>query len=682
MTSVTASAAPALSRQLAAGLPDRELAASKGGVWAPASAQAGPEPVIGREGVSGRDCIGHARRCADAGDLPGCLQWLKQACDASSAYGDWYQAAALLQKVIAAPGPWEMQRRATVWICGSYTTVQFAPLLALAGFRAGLRLDVIDGGYKQYRQEILDPGSPLYRADPGIVLLAVDAEEAQLPHVARDPAAAVEAELGRWMHLWDTLSRHSRARAVMHNFAIPARDVFGHLSAKLPGTRASMLAQLNLRLAGAGGDRVALVDCERLSADIGKSRWFDERYRHLSDQACALDALPALARNTAAVISAGFGLSKKCLVVDLDNTLWGGVVGEDGVDGIRIGPETPEGRSHAALQSVLKQLVDRGILLAVCSKNDADAARAPFLRRPEMLLRLDDVVAFRANWDSKPENIRRIAHDLGIGLDAMVFLDDNPAEREIVRQMVPEVEVLALPADPAGFAGALTASLMFETASLTEEDGARTDLYRSRSEAASAARGASSVEDFLRSLGMEATLEPITPASVDRVAQLLGKTNQFNLTGYRPHAEELTALTRDPRFVHVTLRLRDRFADHGLVGAIGGHCEAGRLRIDLLAMSCRVIGRTAEATLLSAMIDAARARGCDALHGIYIPTSRNGMVAQLYERFGFAPLPSRDGQRRDYLLALDRWTDPEHFIAVPLRDGADRKPKEAQHADR
>ena len=630
------------------------------------------------ESLAPDDILRISRSCMASQDHGGALAWLARMADAKASYGDWLAAAALLRRIPAAASDSASRRAARVWICNSYTTVQLAPLLALAGHRFGMRLEILNGGYGLYRQDILDPDSALYAAKPDVVLLAVHAEEAALPWFSPDPDAAVEAELQRWTALWDVLSSRSHARLVMHNLAVPGEDPFGHLSARLPGTRASMLARLNTRLGEAAQGRVPIVDCERLSALVGKSRWFSPRYWHFSRQACSLEALPLMARHTAAVIAGDLGLSKKCLVVDLDNTLWGGIVGEDGVEGIHIGPETPEGRGYAALQAYLKQLKDRGVLLAVCSKNNPDDARAPFLERPEMLLRLDDFAAFVANWDSKDHNLRHIAETLSLGLDSFVFLDDNPVEREVIRRRLPEVEVLALPAEPADYVGALADALVFESSSFTTEDSRRTDLYRSTAAAASGAERAATVDDFLRSLDMQAVLEPIGDANLPRIAQLLGKTNQFNLTTRRMAAEELRELMAEPGFVHMALRLRDRFTDHGLVGVMGALVEEDRLRIDIWAMSCRVIGRTAEATMLSALLRAARARRCEEILGIYIPTAKNISVERLYERFGFSPRGRKPGGAHEFVLRTDDWKEPESFIRV-LDDTIDHPRAEVAH---
>ena len=275
------------------------------------------------------------------------------------------------------------------------------------------------------------------------------------------------------------LAQRCDARVVQFGFALPDLAPLGHLAARLPGARATAIQALNLRLGRAAGDRVSIVDCERLSALLGKERWFDPRYWHLSKQAVALGALPLLARHTAAVIGAALGLTRKCLVLDLDNTLWGGVIGEDGLGGIRLGGGA-EGEAFVAFQEYLLVLKERGVILAVCSKNNEADAKEPFESHPEMRLRLDDLAVFVASWDPKPEQVRGSPPSLDLGLDSLVFVDDNPAEREAMRQLCPEVDVVALPAEPALYARALSQYLPFESSVLTAEDAHRTEQYRAR----------------------------------------------------------------------------------------------------------------------------------------------------------------------------------------------------------
>jgi FkbH-like protein len=455
----------------------------------------------------------------------------------------------------------------------------------------------------------------------------------------------MQRELEKWTTLWRSARQRCKARIVQHNFAIPPEQPFGHLGARLEGSRYAMTQALNLRLGAAAGEDAAIVDCERLSAMIGKLRWFDSKYWHLAKQAVSLEALPLLARHTAAVIAASLGLSKKCIVLDLDNTLWGGVIGEDGLAGIKLGG-SPAGEAHVAFQEHLLKLKDKGLLLAVCSKNNDADAKEPFLKHPEMRIKLDDIACFMANWETKPRNLRQIASTLNIGIDSLVFVDDNPAERTIVRQLVPEVEVITLPADPSGYIRALESCLLLETPSFTEEDRLRTAQYRGRAAIAELEASAASIEEFYRSLAMSAVVKPFDSIDLPRIAQLLGKTNQFNLTTRRHGVPQLQAFMANPDCVHLSLRLRDRFADHGLVSLAIALKRDDALDIETWLMSCRVIGRTVEAELLKHLCLHAQRLGCHKLTGTYIPTAKNGMVKDIYARFGFDKTGDDNGVTR------------------------------------
>jgi FkbH-like protein len=598
------------------------------------------EGVKSVEIPDGEVCLKIAR-CHDAlGDRASACSWLCKVVDSGDGFLNWQSAASLLDRLLKdfTHGPPNVKRRAKVWVCGSYTTVQYAPMLRLAALREGMLPEVKEGDFGQYRQEIIDPKSQLYAFAPDFVVMAVHAGEVALPEFAAQPQAAVEAELARWTSLWQTLAPRSKARLVMHNFAIPPENAFGHLSSRLPGSRACMLQALNAKLGEAAGNGVSIVDCERLSSHIGKRVWFNDKYWHMSKQAVSLEALPMLARHTIAVIAADLGLSKKCLVLDLDNTLWGGVIGEDGLAGIKLGQGSPEGEAFLAFQRYIKSLQGKGVILAVCSKNNDADAREPFLKHPDMLLKIDDFAMFVANWERKPDNLRKIAQTLNIGLDSLVFADDNPAEREIIRQFVPEVDVIALPADPNGFTRALSEYLMFETSAFTAEDAAKTEQYRVKAQIAELEENAGSIEDFYRSLQMQAVVEPFDDMHLPRIVQLLGKTNQFNLTTRRHGESQVRSFMNDPDCVHWYLKLKDRFADHGLVSMIIARkdgAKGGVMDIDTWLMSCRVIGRTVEAELLSHVSEAALRMGCTAIRGTYIPTAKNGMVREIFAQFGF-----------------------------------------------
>lgn len=605
-------------------------------------------------------CVALARTYLRLADNREAVRWAMTVVDAGDDFPAWIAAATLIENATQ----WktiEPRRRARLALTGSFTTSQLRAILPLAALRHGIELDVWESPYGQYRQQLLDPGSALYRSKPDFIVLAVHEGELALPFLSEKPENDVAEEIARWTSLWDAAAIHSSARVVQFNFALPAEAPLGHLGARLPGSRYAMTQAVNAGLAVAAGRKIDIVDCERLSAIVGKERWTDPRYWHLSKQAVSMQALPLLTRHLTAVIAADLGLSRKCLVLDLDNTLWGGVIAEDGLAGIKLGGDQT-GEAFVAFQQYIRHLKERGVILAVCSKNNEADAREAFDRHPEMRLKLDDFAAFVANWEPKADNLARIAQTLNVGTDALVFVDDNPAERAAVRRAMPQVDVISLPADPAYYTRTLSQYLMFETATLTKEDAGRTEQYHARAMAAHLEKSAGSLEEFWESLDMTATIAPFDEVTLPRIVQLIGKTNQFNLTARRHGQAQVQAFMQDPDCVHFSLRLRDRFADHGLVALLIG-IQRGRIfEIDTWVMSCRVIGRTVEGTMLAHLCAHALHRGATVIRGLYIPATKNQLVKDLYPQFGFLPAEDVDGCQAWHYDITARGPSENRFI--------------------
>jgi FkbH-like protein len=582
-----------------------------------------------------------ARCYARLGNDAAALTWLARVVDAPSSFQAWTAAAALLANITADHRPSAL-RHVRVALAGSSTTAQLGALLRLAALREGVDLELFEGDYGQYMQDVLEPSSGLFGFEPGYVILAVHEGALQLPRFSDSPDADVTAEIERWTSLWRVITDRAQARVIQFNFVPRPEVALGHLSTRLPGSRDAMIRALNRQLGLAARDEVLLVDCERLAAWFGTARWFDDRYWYLAKQAVALDALPLLARHTVAVLAASLGLSKKCLVLDLDNTLWGGVIGEDGLAGITLGAG-PRGEAFVAFQEYLLELKHKGIVLAVASKNNEADARRVFTDHPDMRIHLEDLALFVCNWNDKASNLRTIAAALDLGVDALVLVDDNPAEAALVQQLLPEVDVVTLPADPSQYTRRLSEYLRLETSTLSAEDRSRTRHYQARAEAAELASAASGLDDFYRGLRMQAQIAPIDELHLPRIAQLIGKTNQFNLTTRRYQTEQLRALMSDPDVVHRFVKLRDRFADHGLISVLIARRQGQTLEIETWLMSCRVIGRTVEDALLARVCRVMQDLGCSILRGTYVPTGKNQLVRELYARFDFTMLDDQNG---------------------------------------
>jgi FkbH-like protein len=558
------------------------------------------------------------------------------------------------------------RREARLAILCTYEAAELSEQLRIACLALGLDTELYLAPYGQLEQEILDGDSGLSKFDPSHVLIAPTSADLPFPELAEENANdLLETEFQRWRTLWRRIRADHGARVIQHGFVVPDETPLGHLALRLPSSRPSLVGELNRRLAREAGNEVLIVDCERLAARVGKRRWLDPRLWYGTRQPVSHEAQPVVARETAAVLAADLGLAARCLVLDLDNTLWGGVLGEDGLEGIVVG-EGPDGEAYVAFQEYVAALGRRGVVLAVASKNDREDARRPFLEKPGMRVKLEDFAMFVADWRRKPQQIVEIADALGLGLDALVFADDNPAECAEVAAALPEVSTVCLDVPACERVRMLAASVRFEISALSSEDRQRQRSYAARASAAELKSGAASLEDFWRSLEMRARMRAVVGASLDRAAQLVQKTNQFNLTLRRHSREDVERLADDPRAICRTLELEDRFASHGMIGlaiALASEQDGETALIDTLLLSCRVIGRTAETHMLAHLSATAIERGFKRLRGVYVPGPRNALVADLYPRLGF--LACAEERCWEYDLQANGPIDSEFIAEIP-----------------
>ena len=527
-----------------------------------------------------------------------------------------------------------------VAILGGSTTEPLADLLELFLLDRGLRPLFYQSGYDRYFEDaVVDPSSLIAFA-PQIVYLHTSSVNVRAWPAATAGQAEFEAAVSATMEhlsaIWRALQRALACQIIQNNFELPAVRVLGHLDASAFGGAVHFINRLNLELAAEArrNPRLLVHDVATLAATMGLDRWFAADRWFSYKIVTSPEATIALAHSLAALIGASLGRTRKCLVLDLDNTLWGGVIGDDGVDHIVIGTETPRGEAYTAFQQYCKRLRDRGILLAVCSKNDEANARAGFAHR-DSVLKLSDFASFKANWEPKPDNIRAIASELNIGLDALVFVDDNPAERAYVAAQLPSVAVPDVGTEVADFPRIIEGGRYFEAVSLSAEDLRRTELYAANERRAASASTFADYGEYLDSLEMTAEIERFAPHNLDRITQLTNKTNQFNLTTRRYTQADVERIAGDPACIGLSGRLIDAFGDNGLVSVIVGRLEGSAVHVDLWLMSCRVLKRGMEDAMLDALVAAARAAGATRLVGRYIPTTKNGMVADHYDRLGF-----------------------------------------------
>jgi FkbH-like protein len=565
-------------------------------------------------------------------------------------------------------------RRTKIAVLGSFTTHQLVSLFELYLGAGRVAAEVYEADYGTFRQELLDPESELYRFEPDVIVLATSGRDlGHRPELGADRPAVqrkVEAELADWTLLWRTAHERLGCQIIQNNFDTPPWRTLDNLEMRHPASLGRYVTLINLALQDAAPPYVTIHDIDHLSATWGRWEWGDERFYHHAKLPCSPEHLVDYAHSLASLILAQLGVVKKCLVLDLDNTLWGGVIGDDGLGGIRLGQGDPESESFVAFQRYVKGLRLRGVILAVCSKNTDSIAREVFQKHPEMVLRLDDIACFVANWDDKASNLARIAEQLNIGLNSLVFVDDNPAERAIVRQLRPEVAVPELPLDPSGYVMALERQRYFQPLALSTEDLKRTDYYLADSARQAAESTAEDLDAFLQSLEMTARIGPIEPATLDRSAQLIQRSNQFNLTTRRHSAADLQAMMSDPSWVTRTVSLRDRFGDNGLISVLLAKIVGAVLEVDTWLMSCRVLKRGVEQFLLNHLCEFAGAKGLRAVRGEYIPTAKNGLVRDHYANLGFTQLTLDDSGHTTWELRLhEGWTPPATFITENRPDG-------------
>jgi FkbH-like protein len=434
----------------------------------------------------------------------------------------------------------------------------------------------------------------------------------------------------------------------------------------LPGSPRFLIDEFNRSLVQrARQDSRLVLDVNALASLVGHAAWSAGRYWYAAKYPFATSMIPLYADNVMRIIAAQMGRSRRVLVLDLDNTLWGGIVGDDGIEGLALGSGSALGEAHSALQRMALSLKERGIILCVSSKNDEAIALDAFRNHPEMILKEDDIVAFRVNWEDKAANIKAIADAINLGLDSFVFLDDNPAERKRVRDALPPVAVPELPADPCEWVGVFQAAGYFEQSGFSKEDQQRAGFYKANALRAARLERIGDHDEYLRSLSMTLSIAPFDSAGRKRIAQLISKSNQFNVTTRRYSETEIEAMQSNSEVLTLQARLEDIFGDNGMISAVICR-QTGRIwEVDTWIMSCRVLGRRVEETILQYLVEQARVRGITEIVGRYIPTAKNGLVRDHFSKLGFAQTGSQDGETT-WQLAIASYGEKNLPLKVTL----------------
>lgn len=554
-------------------------------------------------------------------------------------------------------------------LLASTTIDHFADLLrfwlALEGFATTIWI----APYDTVAATILDAGSELYSFRPDITWLFSTYRDIRIhfdPGDAVSIGKSIDDLLLQYKKLWNRIQSDLHCVVIQNNADVPVEDALGNFARQAAWTRRNVLHRYNLALGEAAPPGVVIFDLDHIASTVGRARWTEWRYWYHSKHPFSFESHGSVAFRAARLISSIRGHARKCLVLDLDNTLWGGVIGDDGLAGIKLG-EGAAGEAFVDFQRYVLALKERGIVLAVCSKNDEAIAKEPFERHPDMQLRLSDIAVFRANWDNKLDNIREIARILNIGLDAMVFVDDNPVERNLVRQFLPMIAVPELPEDPSGYLQAVDSHCYFETVAFSTEDRDRANYYRENAARTELLASFSEMSDYLKSLQMVSARGNMDAFHLPRMAQLINKSNQFHLTGTRYSESELRARAAQPNVAVRFFELADKFGDNGLISVVVLEAMDGQLLVDTWVMSCRVLGRTMEQFICNDMIEVARRLHCHSIVGRYVPSAKNKLVARLYERLGFSLLADEQGITT-WQFTPERGADELNTFVAPIHE--------------
>lgn len=566
-----------------------------------------------------------------------------------------------IRRELTAQNPHPLHKK--IAILGGSTTNEVADQLGLFLLQYGIEAEFYQSEYGQYWQDAMFGTPELDAFAPDVIYIHTTWRNVdRFPTTATPPQEAeemLEGEYRRFETMWQALEAKFHCPIIQNNFDRPNYRLMGNRDIWDPRGRSNFLSRLNQRFYdyAAGQEHFYINDIDYLSADYGLTAWGDAFYWHMYKYALCLDAIPSLANSVANIIKSLYGRNKKALVLDLDNTLWGGVVGDDGVEGIAVGPEVPEGQVYAEFQSYCKALQTIGVILAVDSKNDEANALAG-LNHPDGVLRPADFVAIKANWEPKDQNIRAIADELSLGADSFVFADDNPAERAIVAAQVPGVAVPALDGAE-NYIKTLDHGGYFEVTALSGEDLKKTELYHAKAQAARAQAAFSDYGAYLDSLEMTATIRGFEPMYIQRIAQLTNKSNQFNLTTLRCTEDDIRTMADDAAGLCLYGKLADKFGDNGLVTVVAGRQEGETLCLRLWLMSCRVLKRGMEDAMMDALVADAAARGVRWIEGYYYPTAKNAMVRDFYAGMGFAKTAEEADGSTTWRLAVAEY-EPKH----------------------
>lgn len=542
-------------------------------------------------------------------------------------------------KKIAKTTPQDKKSDVKIAVLGDTATQLFVTALKGSFWNENIKPEIYEAEYNQIFPEIINPDSELYSFSPDYVLIYMASEklyDSFCLTALSERNKFAENVIAKIINQWNSINAKIKTRIIQFNFTENDDRIFGNFDSKVESSYLFQLRKLNYLLMNeASKDKsVYILDLSSIQNEYGRKFTYQDKYYYSARLAISLEAIPYVASEVIKIVKALSGKIKKCIVLDLDNTLWGGVIGDDGIDKIQIG-ELGTGRAFSDFQKWLKELKNRGILLAICSKNNEETAKEPFLKHPEMVLKLDDFAIFVANWEDKATNIKKIQQTLNIGMDSMVFIDDNPFERNLVRQMIPEITVPELPEDPALYINFLKSENLFEAASYSEADSGRTSQYQAEAKRVELKATFTSIDDYLKSLEMTGEAKPFDSFNIPRISQLTQRSNQFNLRTIRYTEGEIEEIAKSDKYLTLYFTLKDKFGDHGLISVVILEKQEKNLFVNTWLMSCRVLKRTVEEFIINKIVETAKENGFEKVIGEYIPTAKNAMVKEIYGKMGF-----------------------------------------------
>jgi len=547
----------------------------------------------------------------------------------------------------------------SIGILSNASTDLLSSVITGAALHFGICLDVIEGQFDQVIQEALTEQSSFENQQLNFLLIAIDYRGLPLHATPGDKGSAeqnVQDCIKYLKKICDSMHSKTGAKIILQNIARPSDMLFGSFESQLPGTITWLINQLNFKIDSLANDKISILDINHLSSNIGLMNWHDPTMWNIGKFPFSHRYAAIYSTHICRIIASKLGKSRRCLVLDLDNTLWGGVIGDDGLEGIILGNGNPTGEAFLQIQRIALDLYERGVVLAISSKNEDKNAREPFQKHPDMILKEDHIAIFQANWSDKASNIKAIADTLSLGLDSFVFLDDNPAERMQVRRELPSVAVPELPEDPALYAQTLIAAGYFEATTFSQEDSQRALFYKGNAKRLEILNMSSDMDSYLKSLEMKINFSEFNKVGRSRITQLISKSNQFNLTTYRYDEIKVKSFEEDLSYFTCQVRLKDALGDNGMISVIICKKNEDSWLIDTWLMSCRVLGRKVEEAVLNYIASNALNEGATKLFGQYIPSSRNGIVKDHYKKLGFKKLlSSNETQKENWELNLENY---------------------------